>query len=149
MTNVNQLTKRYLQGTAQTMQLATVRAGRPWVATVYFVTDDDMNVYWLSWPERRHSVDLAGQSDVAAAVAVKTDQPVIGVQLAGQASEVADPETVKRIMQLYVAKYGQGENFYDVFMTGKNRHRLYKLAPNEIALFDELTYPDGSPVTVR
>lgn len=138
--------KSYLQGDAPTMQLATVQSGRPWVATVYFVADDDMNIYWLSWPERRHSQELIGQSDVAAAIVIKVDQPVIGIQLAGQAHEVTDETTVQQVMKLYVAKYNKGHKFYAAYTAGTNHHHMYKLTPSDISLFDELTYPDSSPV---
>lgn len=146
MHDTKQIVRGYLQGSAQTMQLATVHAGKPWIATVYFVADDDLNLYWLSWPERRHSQELAVQADVAAAVVVKQDQPVIGVQLAGNAEEMTDLETIKEIMKLYVAKYNKGEKFYDAVVAGTNKHHMYKLTPNDISLFDEMTFPGNSPI---
>lgn len=141
--------KNYLQGDAQTMQLATVHASKPWIATVYFVTDDDMNVYWLSWPERRHSKELVEQSDVAATVVVKTDQPVIGVQFAGRANEVTDPAVVQRVMKLYVAKYNTGKGFCDAFAAGTNKHHMYMLVPTDMSLFDEVNFPGESPVSIK
>ena len=148
MGSLNKMVQEYLQGAVPTMQLATVRSGKPWIATVYFVADDELNVYWLSWPERRHSRELMENTSVAGAIVVKTDQPVIGIQFTGFAKEVTNLNTVKRVMKLYVAKYNKGEKFYDAAKSGLNKHHMYKLVPQEISLFDEVTYPNQSPVEV-
>lgn len=150
MTSDEAITKvrEYLQGSATTLQIATVCDGQPWVASVYFVVDDDLNVYWLSWPERRHSQDIAVNPRVAAVVAVKQDQPVIGVQFAGNAEIVTDIDSVHKVAPLYVAKYGQGEKFVEHYEAGTNRHQLYRLTPSEVQLFDELNYPSAGPLTV-
>lgn len=140
--------RNYLRGEKQTtMQLATAADGKPWIATVYFVADN-LNLYWLSWPERRHSQELTKRADVAATVVVKTDIPVIGVQLTGVAEEVTDEDTVTRIMTRYVAKYGTGDTFAKHFADGTNHHRLYKLTPREVQLFDEMNYPENSPLSI-
>lgn len=149
MSDSRLITKQYLQGDAKTLQLATVRGGKPWIATVYFVVDDELNIYWLSWPERRHSREIAENSAVAGAVVIKADQPVIGVQLAGVVSEVTDDKTIESVMKLYVAKYDQGHKFREAVAAGTNKHHMYKLTPREILLFDEVTYPSDSPVAVQ
>lgn len=143
------LLREYLQGNTQTMQLATVSDGKPWIATVYFVADDDLNVYWLSWPERRHSREGALNASVAATIVVKPDQPVIGVQMSGEMYEVKDMITVTHVMENYVAKYTTGMDFTANFAKGTNRHVMYKLSPHTIQLFDEVVFPDKSPVQVK
>lgn len=135
--------------TARTMQLATVQDGRPWVATVYFVVNDELNVYWLSWPERRHSRELAVHEQVAAAIVLKSDPPVVGVQVEGVAEQVDDPAQVRHIMGQYDAKYHQGGQFADIFAAGKNHHVLYRLIPHTYAIFDELRHKDKSPIYYR
>lgn len=149
MADAKKLIKSYLQGDARTMQLATVVGGKPWVATVYFVVDSDINIYWLSWPDRRHSQAIKEQSQVAAAIVIKIDQPVIGVQLSGIANEVTDAMTVRKIMTLYVAKYNTGAGFYEAFVAGTNRHHMYRLVPTELSLFDEVHCPGTSPILLH
>lgn len=122
------------------MQLATSVQDAPWICTVYYVVYQG-NIYWLSWPERRHSQEIATNSQVAAAIVVKQDLPVIGLQIEGNAAEVADTGEVKAVMELYTAKYGSGTKFYDAFVRGENHHRMYKLTPRKIALFDEVNFP--------
>lgn len=127
--------------TARLMQLATVRSGKPWICTVYFVTDNAGCLYWLSLPTRRHSQDISHDGHVAAAIAIKADQPVIGVQVEGSAEPVREPEVIRQVMADYAAKYDAGHDFYTNFLAGTNQHVLYRLKPTAIVLFDEVHYP--------
>lgn len=137
---VQGLIRGYLpQGTI--MQVASVAAGQPWICTVYYVSDDACNLYWLSLPSRRHSRELASHPKAAAAVAIKYyRKPVIGLQVEGDVEEVTDASLIARIMKRYVAKYNAGKYFYDNFVAGKNQHRLYRLKPRLIVLFDEVHF---------
>jgi len=124
------------------MQLATISEKGPWVCSVYYVADEDLNLYWLSFPTRRHSQDIATDSRVAVTVALKTDQPVVGVQAEGDVSMVTDKDVVARVMDQYVLKYDNGTAFHDNFLAGTNEHQLYQLKPHTYVLFDEVTFPD-------
>jgi uncharacterized protein YhbP (UPF0306 family) len=131
------------------MQLATVRDNKPWICTVYYIEDDGMNLYWLSLPTRRHSLELADNPQVAAAIAVKFDtQPIIGMQVEGRAEAVNDLTTIKAVMKKYVDKYDKGQQFYDNFLASTNQHRMYRLVPRHITLFDEVNYP-GQPQNIN
>jgi uncharacterized protein YhbP (UPF0306 family) len=124
-----------LQGTL--LQLATCDDNQPWVCTVYYVADDQQNLYWLSFPSRRHSKELALNNKAAIAIVIKADLPVIGIQAEGTVEIVKDAKVVKKIMEIYVAKYKEGTKFYDNFVAGKNQHEMYKLSPSHFVLFDE------------
>lgn len=137
-----QLLKDYLTS-ARLVQIATASDGRPWVCTVYFVVDNELNLYWLSYPARRHSQEIEQNSQVAAAVVVKADQPVVGVQLEGRVSVVSEGEVVKEVMGHYIRKYDAGKDFYNHFIHGTNKHHLYKCTPNKVYLFDEVNFPEG------
>lgn len=140
---VSGLIRKYLdQGGV--MQIASVRGDQPWICTVYYVADEDLNLYWLSLPERRHSREIASHNKVAAAVAIKHDKPVIGIQAEGTAEEVKDAQTIASIMKLYVDKYNAGKDFYNNFVAGKNQHRLYKIKPSLLVLFDEVTFKENT-----
>ena len=129
-------------GQGKLMQLATVRDAKPWICTVYFVADAELNLYWLSFPERRHSLDIAKNAEVAIAIAIKHDKPVIGVQGEGNAEIVTDKTVVKLMIEQYVAKYDVGQKFYANFMHGTNKHVMYKFTPTNYVLFDEVNFPD-------
>ena len=50
------------------MTLATC-ADKPWVATVYFAVDNDLNFYFVSSPKSKHCKDIEKNSKVAVNVA--------------------------------------------------------------------------------
>jgi len=126
------------------MQIASVSGDQPWICTVFFVADDQQNLYWLSTPARRHSREIADNNKTAIAIAVKSDWPIIGIQSEGLSTVVKDPEIVKKVMGEYVKKYGQGADFYDNFVAGTNQHDLYKFTPKSFILFDEVNF-SGNP----
>lgn len=113
----------------QLMQLATVAGDTPWICTVHFIEDEELNLYWLSLPSRRHSQELVSNPKVAVTIAVKDEMPVIGIQAEGQAGEVTDHEVIKSIMEKYVAKFNIGSGFYDNFIACNSKHKLYKFTP--------------------
>lgn len=124
------------------MQLATVRDGQPWICTVYFVLHKG-NFYWLSFPERRHSQELADNTNAAIAVAIKRDAPVIGIQAEGNVLVVKERGEVETVLSLYVAKYGKGGSFMERFLKGENQHLLYRFVPRKIMRFDEMNHADN------
>lgn len=127
----------------QVMLLATSSNNNPWISTVYYVTDIERNIYWLSLPERRHSKEIADNSQVAVAIAIKQDIPVIGIQAAGSVTVVTDSAVIESILGAYVKKYdGAGKDFHQRFLDGKNKHQLYKLMPDTLVLFDEAHFKE-------
>lgn len=121
------------------MQLATSVDNNPWISTVYYVADNERNIYWLSLPERRHSQEVIRNPKVAIAIAIKQDLPVIGIQASGTVAIVEDSAIVKTTLASYVKKYdGAGKEFHERFVAGKNKHQLYKLTPDSLVLFDEV-----------
>jgi uncharacterized protein YhbP (UPF0306 family) len=123
---------------AQVMQLATaaMSTGQPWVCTVYFVVYGGC-FYWLSYPERRHSQELADNPKAAITIAIKQDLPVIGLQAEGDVAVVNGIPEATQVLARYVAKYGSGQKYIELLKHGSNHHKLYKLTPTRVMLFDE------------
>lgn len=138
------LVKQYLSD-GRAIQLATSVNDIPWISTVYYVVDEKLNIYWLSYPTRRHSQDIAVNPNVALTLVVKQDIPVIGVQAQGVAMEIKRASTVIKVMALYIKKYGAGKDFYKNFTLKKNKHSLYQFAPSKFVLFDEQNFEHDSP----
>lgn len=141
--NASEMVKQYLDE-KRVMQVATSVGGQPWICTVYFATDDQQNIYWLSLPTRRHSQEIENNQNIAVTIVVSADQPVIGVQIEGTVSIVEDEQTVKTVMQNYIARHDAGKDYYGNFTAGTAQHKLYKLAPKNIVLFDEKNF-SGNP----
>lgn len=72
------------------LSLATTDEGGVWVADVIYVHDDDFNIYWMSDPEARHSKAVAGNPNVAGAIAVSgPGENNLGIQFSGRAEKIA------------------------------------------------------------
>jgi uncharacterized protein YhbP (UPF0306 family) len=126
------------------MQLATARDGQPWACTVHFYADNNLHLYWMSTPERRHSLDIKANPRVAAAMAIRADRGTspIGVQIEGDAELVEDQQELKRVIPLYAKKLGRNPALLNDVLAGTNRNRLYHLKPRVFVLFDPQTFPD-------
>ncbi len=74
------------------MSLATVDDGGPWVSDVIYVFDDDLNVYWMSDPDVRHSKAIANDARVAVSITANARGDMnLGVQVAGMAEKIDGP----------------------------------------------------------
>lgn len=121
--------------TQSTMALATVNAeGQPETAPIFYVSDDRLNLYWLSATHVRHSVNLATNNRVSAAVypAVWQWNDISGVQLEGTASMVQDERVREQILLLYLRKF-QLPPAFDAAITASS---LYMLRPSWIRWVD-------------
>lgn len=77
------LSKGYL------LSLATNDDGGVWVADVIFVHDDDLNIYWMSDPEARHSRAIVENPQVAGAITASgPGEDNLGIQFVGTAEKI-------------------------------------------------------------
>ncbi len=141
----------YLLSKGRTMQLGTLHGTTPRVTSVYYIASEDATaVYWLSEPNRRHSVDCENHAAVGGAVAVKTDHPVRGVQFVGVASVVQDFDEVTKVCTRYAEKYdGYGGDFPKKFLNKENKHVLYKMTFESLEVFDEVYFAGQSPLRIK
>lgn len=123
------------------MQLATSHDDKPWICNVHFWADDDLNLYWMSVPNCRHSEEIATNGRAAAAFAVHVEAPVVGVQIEGDAEQLffADHQAVLR---KYAKRHDHGELVEDA-LSGKAGFRLYRLTPHLVQVFDLQHFPDA------
>ncbi len=142
--NPADLLKQYL-GERHMMQLATVSHDQPWCCTVYYVADEELNLYWASLPTRRHSRELAEHPKVAAAIPVKfvNGEKVIGIQVEGKAAQVKPSSKIRPITEQYAEKFHRDAQWVSDFINGRTAHKLYKLTPESFVLFDEQNFPEN------
>ena len=121
------------------MQLATVAYGQPWLCTLYYITDDGLNFYWLSLPSRRHSKEIVTHNKVAATIPVNfvKGEKVVGIQVQGKAEQLQSDSSSKRYIEEYANKFNRTKEWVNDFCNDKTDHKLYKLTPTLFVLFDE------------
>jgi uncharacterized protein YhbP (UPF0306 family) len=143
--DIKELIREYLQN-ARVMQFATSANNKPWMCTVHFYADEDLNLYWISTPARRHSKEIEENPHVAAAILIHEDTPtekyITGLSIEGEATLIT-PEEVELIGQPYIQKLGKEPKLLQDIKEGKNPHRFYRLKPSKIVLFDTKNFPDN------
>jgi len=118
-----------------TLTLATVgQAGQPMAASLFFVADQAVRVYWLSAASSRHSRNLAAQPRAAITVHAATWRwnEIAGVQLEGTVSVIPAGAAWEAAWALYLAKFP----FAADFQAELARSNFYVLAPRWARLID-------------
>ena len=97
--------RRMLEG-HNTLTLATVTNGAPWAATVFYASDDRLNLFFVSDHRTRHAREMAANPAVAVAIHADVDNwnDVRGLQAEGEAGKVEGAERA-RALALYLAKF--------------------------------------------
>lgn len=128
---------------AKIMQLATSANDEPWVCTVHFYSDDALNLYWISKPDRWHSWQISQNPQVAATILVHENTPdenyVVAVTVAGQA-ELVEPID-ENVGQAFIKKLNREATLLEDIASGRNPHKFYRLKPERLVLFDTKNFP--------
>lgn len=130
------------------MTLATAYP-KPWVATVYFVTDEDFNFYFVSSPNSKHSKDIDKNKNVACAIYdshTKNSDKKAGIQMKGTAKMVKNWNEVEKYLLLWNKKNPGMEKVVNVKNMKEKviSSRVYKITPKYVKFFNqELFGEDG------
>ncbi|MCB9453500.1 MAG: pyridoxamine 5'-phosphate oxidase family protein [Anaerolineaceae bacterium] len=121
--------------TQSTLTLATVDDdGTPRAAPLFYVSDDDLNLYWLSSPTSRHSLNLGAHPQVAATIypAVWAWTAIRGLQIEGIAGIVTGSEHRESILACYQQKFNLPPDLNAII----EQSTLYTLRPTWIRWLD-------------
>ena len=131
---------------AKLMQVATSKGNQPWACTVYFSFDDELNLYWISTPDRRHSEEIRNNEKVAGTIVLPhtPGDKVRGVQFQGVAEELNDKDEAKEAMKNYAERYSMNNERVNEILENRDGdgHLPYKISPTLYVLFDELNFPE-------
>ena len=99
---------RGLLGCCNTLSLATCDDNIPWAASVFFVADQSLALYFISAKSSRHSLNADSNPRVAATVNGEHSDwlEISGLQLEGALS-LAPASQRERILGLYLSKFPQ------------------------------------------
>lgn len=145
MTDVTCDAVRQMLEAHNTATLATTSADGPWAATVFFASDADLNLYFVSDRRTRHGRDLAVRPE--AAVAIHPDcgtwAEVRGLQITGRVELLDGPERATGL-GYYLAKFHDVKALYEMPRSPDEQTiaerlkaaSLYRLTPHWIRLVD-------------
>ena len=122
-----------------TLTIATVdREAMPQAANVFFVSDDTLNLYWISGEKSRHSQNLERVSHIAVTIHNETWdwRDIHGVQIEGLARRLTDPDETDRAWALFRAKFPFTAEFTDQIA----RSSFYVVKPQWLRVIDNSKY---------
>jgi uncharacterized protein YhbP (UPF0306 family) len=122
------------------MSLATVSDQGPWVCEVHFVYDHDLNLYFRSRSNTRHSQEIAENPKVAGTIHQKhgiTDPPR-GVYFEGQAKLMEDGGERKAVAPLFKRFELDPDDPDDILVSAAqvDGFKFYKIEVETFYLFD-------------
>lgn len=119
------------------MSLATCINNKPWVCEVHFVYDNELNVYWRSKQDSRHSQEIAQNPRVAGNIVEQydmSDKPR-GVYFEGAAEKLESVQIGDGVYELFAKRFGLGEEAIEEAKTDGG-HKFYKVNVSDMYLFD-------------
>lgn len=134
--HIEQIVRSYLPHVIH-MSLATCSNNKPWVCEVHYVFDDELNLYFRSTPQRRHSKEIKSQAHVAGNVVEQhvLDQKVRGVYFEGTAKLLEDVDEKHIAYKLYCKRFGTDGKILTEAKKA-NGHKFYKITVDTFYLFD-------------
>lgn len=135
-TDIRQLIREILDR-GYLMSLATVDEGGIWVSDVIYVHDDELNIYWISDPDVRHSQAIAKNNGVAGTITVSGQgEDNLGIQFEGIAEKI-DGDRYDLILKHYEKRNKPAPKESDDVLEGDS---WYVLRPKKIELINEKLY---------
>lgn len=138
------------------MTVATYGIDHPWIASVYYSFDRDLNLYFLSDPLTLHCRQITSHERVAVAIADSrqaVESLKRGLQLWGVAKEVSGAGKIKHALRLWkdMLKISNKELSYENMLKKVIKGKIYKITPKRIKLFDQERFPveDGQEPTLE
>ncbi len=134
--DIRQLIKEVLEK-GYLMSLATMDSAGLWVSDVIYVHDDDLNIYWMSGLDVRHSKAIHSGSPVAGTITISGQgEDNLGIQFEGIAEKIDGPRYDLTVKHFTKRKKTVPDSEVDV-LQGKS---WYVVKPKKIDLIHEPLY---------
>lgn len=121
------------------MSLATSKDNKPWVCEVHYAFDEDLNIYFMSTPQRRHSLEIAENPNVSGNIVKQhgmKDKPR-GVYFEGIAEMLTDVDERHPAYISYKSRFGIDKS--DIVESRlETGHKFYKITVDKFYLFDAI-----------
>jgi uncharacterized protein len=125
-----------------TMTLATCAGDVPWAATVFYASDD-LQLYFFSSPEARHSLNLSANARVAVTIQedYKDWRVIKGIQLEGKVVLVDGVIEKAKAMAVYARKYADVIKLFTdpasgIFHKAFLKVKFYRVTPEKVFFID-------------
>lgn len=134
--NIEKVIREYITQIIH-MPLATCVDNKPWVCEVHFSYDDDLNLYFRSTTERRHSKEISKNSYVSGNIITQhfLNQKVRGVYFEGHAEQLKDVNERHPAFVAYNKRFNIGPQVVQATHTKSEAH-FYKIIVSDFYVLD-------------
>lgn len=120
----------------------------PWACTVYYSTDNDLNIYFLTSPDTLHAQQIQSNPKVAVAIADSPQRPnssKSGLQISGLCKQITGERKITHAITLWNKSLGVTDPNYSYAGMVKKAisGRMYKIVPKKIKYFNESLWEEG------
>ena len=121
------------------MSLSTSKDNKPRVFELHFAYDKQLNLYFVSGVNTRHSEDIRNNPHVAGSIVTQhfLNQKVRGIYFDGTAKELVDIDEMQQAYKTYTARYHDSPQLARVAQAEGNA-RFYKITVNNFYVVDGL-----------
>jgi len=118
----------------------------PWVASVYYTFDKNLNLYFLSAPSTLHCQQIEKNNRVAVSIAdsrQEVSKLKCGLQIFGTAHRISETAKIKHALALWKSslRVSDPELTYENMVQKIIKGRMYLVKPLRIKLFDQKLFP--------
>ena len=141
--NVEQVIREYIDKTVH-LSLATTSNNAPWVCEVHFAYDDKLNVYFRSLKSKRHSQEIADNSNVAGSIidTYSLDDAPVGVYFEGKA-ELLEPGEEQNIgAECLIGRLNISNDIVED-ASHDHGHQIYRISVANWYVFGRFGGPSG------
>lgn len=134
---------------ASHFQLVLATSGKyPWICTVYYSIDNDLNIYFLTSPSTIHGQQLAKNPQVAVAIADSPQTPSSqkkGLQIYGLCQQISGARKITHAITLWKKTLGvtSKDYSYEGMVKKAISGRMYKITPKKIKYYNEELWEEG------
>lgn len=124
------------------MTVATCVNDTPWGSTLFFASDDALNLYFISNPQTRHAQDIAANPKVAVVINSNNQEhgKLRGLQLAGEGQMLNGQEAISAFA-VYIKRNPIMQSFIssaEKLISGNVK--IYQIRPTRIYFIDEVRF---------
>ena len=141
--DVEKIVREYLPDVIH-MSLATCKDNKPWVCEVHCAYDEDLNLYFRSKSDRRHSQEIAENPNVAGNIirAHALGEYPLGVYFEGTAAMLESDDEKLRAFTCLQARFNMPEGILEEAKQ-PDGHKFYKVTVENWYVFGKLDGEKG------
>jgi len=123
------------------LSIATNTNQKPWIANVFFVSDESLNLYFLSSKESSHAKHIVKNPNAAVSIydhSSDIGSNVKGVQIFGKVVRLKNLKEIIRSLNLYLKRFPNAKKIDPLSLIEKGLESgFYKFIPNKFKFLDE------------